>query len=79
MVSGKELNITKKEMKEVLSVSVSIMLGNLTFPRFCIYWGSTTRVLLIPDKINLKHFFKLHSNLHVVSQCNPAPNNNDLF
>ena len=75
MASGKELNTTKKEMREVLGVS--IMMESLKFPRISMYWGSSNRVKLIPDKINQNRIFKFRSNLHVVSQCNPGPENND--
>ena len=75
MASGKELNTTKKEMREVFGVS--IMMGNLKFPRISMYWGSSNRVKLILDKINQNRIFKFCSNLHVVSQCNPGPENND--
>ena len=75
MASGKELNTTKKEMREVFGVS--IMMGNLKFPWISMYWGSSNRVKLIPDKINQNRIFKFRSNLHVVSQYNPGSENND--
>lgn len=72
---GKEIIAIKKETKEFSDVS--IMLRNLKFPQICMYWGSSTRVPLIPDTINVKRYFKLQSNLHVVSQRKPE--NNDQF
>lgn len=77
IVSGKELNITKKEMKKISGLS--IMMGKLKLLGIRTYWGSITKVSLIAGLINLDRYFKRLSNFHVVNQCNPVPENNDQF
>ena len=42
MASGKELNTTKKEMREVFGVS--IMMGNLKFPWISMYWENNDQL-----------------------------------
>ena len=70
MKNGVELCTSSKEMKHFFGVS--IIMGNLQFPRIRMYWRTHTRIALVADNINVNRYFKVRTNLHVNSQQEAA-------
>ena len=54
---------------------VSIVMGNLRFPRIRMYWQRATKVDTIANALPVNRYFQLRSNLHVNAARDPHPEN----
>lgn len=74
---GKLIGTSTNEIRKFFGVS--IIMGNLKFPRIRQYWTPTTRIPIIADTMTVNRYFKLRYNLHIVSQRDPPVGETNKF
>ncbi|XP_063216722.1 uncharacterized protein LOC134527733 [Bacillus rossius redtenbacheri] len=68
---------TLDEMK--MFIGIHIIMGNLSYPRVCIYWEDRFRIPIISDNLAVNRFSKLRNSFHVVDCWGKVPLIDDRF
>lgn len=58
-------------------IAVHIIMGNLQFPRVCMYWHRSMGIPLVKDSISLSRFYKLRQAIHLVDNMSRDEDNDD--
>ena len=75
--TGRASDVTKEELKKFLGIS--IIMGNLKFPRLRMYWQSKYRVPIIRETMARSRFLFIHANLAATSGEEPMNNINKYW
>uniref|UniRef100_A0A6P7GHJ3 Uncharacterized protein LOC114338891 n=1 Tax=Diabrotica virgifera virgifera TaxID=50390 RepID=A0A6P7GHJ3_DIAVI len=58
-------------------IGVHIVMGNLQFPRVCMYWHRSMGIPLVKDSLSLSRFYKLRQTIHLVDILSRNEDNKD--
>ncbi|XP_050501036.1 piggyBac transposable element-derived protein 4-like [Diabrotica virgifera virgifera] len=58
-------------------IGVHIVMGNLQFPRVCMYWHRSMGIPLVKDSLSLSRFYKLRQTIYLVDILSRNEDNKD--